>query len=249
MATTTPAPEPTASLGSTRTRILDAALAAFATRGVEATSLDALAAEIGVRKQTILYWFPSKEQVLLSVIDHAVAELGARLGAAAATAHHPATGRGGGAGRDGTGEVGAAGGTGVGTGCYAGTGGSAAGGGALVDQVAAVVDATFRLGTTDPQLLALVREVTRVGPPASVHLAAALEPLVSGAADALTRAGGAGGDVARVRRVLVDAGARVVGIATEAEVRADLGLAPDIAWLRSRRRTLVDAVTTALTHP
>jgi TetR/AcrR family transcriptional regulator len=228
---------------STRARILDAALAAFAIRGVEATSLDALAAEIGIRKQTILYWFPSKEQVLLGVIDHAVAELGARLGAAATAARHP---RGGGAGAGAGGGSAAAAGGGLGGEAGAGLGG---GGGSLVDQVAAVVDATFRLGSTDPQLLALVREVTRVGPPASAHLATALEPLVAGAASALAAAGGAGGDVERVRRVLVDAGARVVGMATEAEVRADLGLAPDVAWLRSRRRTLVDAVTTALTHP
>ncbi len=66
-------------------RILDAALAAFADRGVEATSLDSLAVEIGVRKQTILYWFPSKEQLLLGVVDHAVAKLGARLSEAALT--------------------------------------------------------------------------------------------------------------------------------------------------------------------
>lgn len=214
---------PTGPPGSTRARILDAALAAFATRGVDATSLDALATEIGIRKQTILYWFPSKEQVLLGVIDHAVAELGTRLGAAAATARHP--------------------------GAAAATARRPSDAGSLVDQVAAVVDATFRLGSTDPQLLALVREVTRVGPPAATHLATALEPLVAGAAAALAAAGGAGGDVERVRRVLVDAGARVVGMATEAEVRADLGLAPDVAWLRSRRGTLVDAVTAALTHP
>ncbi len=71
---------------STRDRILDAALSAFADRGVEATSLDSLAAEIGVRKQTILYWFPSKEVLLLGVVDHAVAELGARLSEAAISA-------------------------------------------------------------------------------------------------------------------------------------------------------------------
>src|SRR5690606_28671691 len=56
---------------STRERILAAALVAFAERGVEATSLDAVAAEIGIRKQTILYWFPSKDQLLQGVIDHA----------------------------------------------------------------------------------------------------------------------------------------------------------------------------------
>lgn len=201
-------PAPAEGAKPTRDRILDAALAAFADRGVEATSLDSLAVEIGIRKQTILYWFPSKEQLLLGVVDHAVAQLGVRLSEASAAAR-PARGRG---------EP------------------------TLDDRLVAVVDATFRLGTTHPELLAVVREVTRVGPPASTHLAAAVEPLVAAAASALA------GDVdqARIRRVLLAAGARVVGMATEAEVRADLGLAPDLSWLRARRRTLIEALLAEL---
>ena len=54
-------------------------------------------------------------------------------------------------------------------------------------------------------------------------------------------------DLAQVREVLLAAGARVVGMATEAEVRADLGLAADLAWLRTRRRALIESLTTALT--
>jgi hypothetical protein len=90
--------------------------------------------------------------------------------------------------------------------------------------------------------LAVVREVTRVGPPASTHLAAAVDPLVTAAAASF-------GDVdqAQVREVLLAAGARVVGMATEAEVRADLGLAADLAWLRTRRRALIESLTAALT--
>ncbi|MHB1930112.1 MAG: TetR/AcrR family transcriptional regulator [Acidimicrobiales bacterium] len=60
---------------NTADRILDAALHAFGTAGYEATSLDALAAELGIRKQTILYHYPSKEQLLDAVIDEAGAEL------------------------------------------------------------------------------------------------------------------------------------------------------------------------------
>ncbi len=206
----------------TRERILDAALTAFADRGVEATSLDSLAAEIGIRKQTILYWFPSKEQLLLGVVDHAVAELGGRLSEAAQSARpsnrraSPANRRrfdGDAASRD-TPD--------------------------LHERLVAVIDATFRLGTTHPELLAVVREVTRVGPPASTRLATAVDPLVDTAAAAL---GAAGADRDRIRRVLLAAGARVVGMATEAEVRADLGLAPDLAWLRARRQALIDALT------
>ena len=67
-------------------RILDAALASFGTRGYEATSLDALAAELGIRKQTILYWFPSKEALLDAVIDRSAIELSSALEASLATA-------------------------------------------------------------------------------------------------------------------------------------------------------------------
>ena len=52
----------------TRNRILDAALDLFGTRGVEAVSLDDIAAEVGVRKQTVLYWFPSKDDLLDAVL-------------------------------------------------------------------------------------------------------------------------------------------------------------------------------------
>jgi AcrR family transcriptional regulator len=71
---------------STPARILDAALVSFATRGYEATSLDALAAGLEVRKQTILYWFPSKEVLLDAVIDRSAIELSEALEGSLATA-------------------------------------------------------------------------------------------------------------------------------------------------------------------
>ena len=277
----------------TRDRILDAALTAFADRGVEATSLDSLAVEIGIRKQTILYWFPSKEQLLLAVVDHAVADLGARLAEAAVTARPGRSPRSGPrrsprelvrrglastsnaptsasnrrrfdadapehdveAGPDEAELVT----EGVGRATLDLSTASASVGdnsartpveGAaaalavptLEDRLVAVVDATFRLGTTHPQLLAVVREVTRVGPPASTHLAAAVDPLVDTAAAALAP----GTDRERIRRALLAAGARVVGMATEAEVRADLGMAPDLAWLRSRRRALIESLAVVI---
>src|SRR5687767_11161371 len=63
----------------TAQRILDAAMAAFGTRGYEATSLDDLARELGIRKQTILYWYPSKEVLLEAVVDRVAAEVAGRL--------------------------------------------------------------------------------------------------------------------------------------------------------------------------
>ncbi len=71
---------------STSERILDAALASFATRGYDASSLDALAAGLEIRKQTILYWFPSKEVLLEAVIDRSAIELSAALEESLATA-------------------------------------------------------------------------------------------------------------------------------------------------------------------
>jgi AcrR family transcriptional regulator len=73
-----PRPVPAGAAGSgssTADRILDAALASFASRGYEATSLDALAVELKVSKQAILYWFPSKEVLLAAVTDRSAAEL------------------------------------------------------------------------------------------------------------------------------------------------------------------------------
>jgi TetR/AcrR family transcriptional regulator len=67
--------------GGNRTaeRTLAAALDAFGTRGYGATSLDDLARELGIRKQTILYWYPSKEALLDAAIDRVAAEVTARL--------------------------------------------------------------------------------------------------------------------------------------------------------------------------
>ena len=67
---------------TTRERVLEAALSSFAHRGYEATSLDELAAELGVRKQTILYYYPSKEALLGAVDRRSVAELAGVLRAA-----------------------------------------------------------------------------------------------------------------------------------------------------------------------
>jgi AcrR family transcriptional regulator len=71
---------------ATRERILDAALSSFGTRGYEATSLDQLAAELGIRKQTILYYFPSKAELLDAVVDACAADLSDTLESALAGA-------------------------------------------------------------------------------------------------------------------------------------------------------------------
>lgn len=69
---------------STRQRILDTALESFGTTGVDGTSLDALARSLGIRKQSILYYFPSKSVLFTAVIDEAseafIAELDGIVG-------------------------------------------------------------------------------------------------------------------------------------------------------------------------
>ena len=66
----------------TRERILDAALLRFGSRGFEAVSLDDIAAAVGVTKQTVLYWFPSKDELLWAVIERSAEELTVTIEAA-----------------------------------------------------------------------------------------------------------------------------------------------------------------------
>ena len=60
---------------STRERILTTALDLFGTRGVDAVSLDEIARAVGVRKQTVLYWFESKDVLVDEVLAIAADEL------------------------------------------------------------------------------------------------------------------------------------------------------------------------------
>lgn len=69
-------------MADTRRRTLDAATDLFGLRGVEAVSLDAIAAEVGVAKQTLLYWFPSKDDLVQSVLGAALEELSLAVDAA-----------------------------------------------------------------------------------------------------------------------------------------------------------------------
>lgn len=190
----------------TRDRALDAALASFATRGYEATSLDALAAELGVRKQTILYYFPSKEALLAAVVDRSAAELAAALESALA--------------RAGTGW----------------------------NRVEAVVRSVFRLAARRPELLGLLREVSRLGPPAATRLADALEPLVDRARQFL-EAEMEAGTMRRqdARLLLLSAYSAVIGVATEVEVLRALGVEPTSRSLVRRRAELLAFLRSALT--
>src|SRR4051812_9844808 len=52
-----------------RERILGAALELFAAHGFRGTSLDAVAAAVGITRQGVLYYFPTKTHLLLGVLD------------------------------------------------------------------------------------------------------------------------------------------------------------------------------------
>lgn len=59
----------------TRDLILERATDLFGRWGVEAVSLDQIAHEVGVAKQSLLYWFPSKDDLVENVMAGVAAEL------------------------------------------------------------------------------------------------------------------------------------------------------------------------------
>jgi TetR/AcrR family transcriptional regulator len=190
---------------TTRDRILDQALALFGSRGFETTSLDQVAAELGVRKQTILYYFPSKAELLDAVIDRSAGELIDALEQAVARA----------------------------------------GGGFA--RVEAIVRSVFRLALRRPELLGLVREVARLGPPAAPRLVENMEPLVARASGFLEQEMADG----RFRRcdarlLLLSVYSTVVGVATEVEVLRAVGIEPTLRTTAERRRELLTFLRRAL---
>jgi AcrR family transcriptional regulator len=191
--------------GGTADRILDAALSSFGSRGYEATSLDALAEGLGLRKQSILYWFPSKEALLEVLIDRSAAELAEALEGSLARA---------------------------------GNGWS---------RVEAVVRSVFRVAARRPELLGLVREAGRLGPPAATRLTEALEPLVA-RASAFLESEMDSGNVRRhePRLLLLAIYSTVVGMVTEVEVLRALGEEPTARSLVRRRQEILRLLRSAL---
>ena len=190
---------------TTGDRIVEAAIESFAARGYEATSLDALAAGLGVRKQTILYWFPSKEAVLEAAVDRSAERLSAALEQSLVRA------------------------------------------GEGWPRVEAIVRSVFRLSVRQPELLGVVREVSRLGPPASTRLLRALEPLMERATGVLKAEMEAG----RMREqeprlVLLAAYSAVIGMATEVEVLRALGFELTARELVRRRDELLEFLRAAL---
>lgn len=63
----------------TNERILVVATDLFGTKGITGTSLDEIAAEVGVAKQTLLYWFASKDELVEKVLIATASELATAL--------------------------------------------------------------------------------------------------------------------------------------------------------------------------
>jgi len=190
---------------STRERILDTALAAWGTRGYEPTSLDALAAGLGITKQSILYWFPSKEALLEAVIARSAEELSDAMQSAL----------------EGAGDGWA--------------------------KVEAVVRSVFRLAARRPELLGLVREVSRLGPPAATRMTLEIQPLVRRAAAFLE----AEMDAGHMRRhdpnlLLLAIYSTVIGMVTEVDVLRALGEEPTARSLVRRRADVLGLLRSAL---
>lgn len=190
----------------TRERILDAALRAYGTDGFAATSLDALAEQLGIRKQTILYWFPSKQALFEAVIDTAALDL---VKLFEIEASRGLTG---------------------------------------LDQVEAIVGQVFRLAVRRPELLGLVREVSRPGSLSADRLASQVAPTFDRARDFLQREMDAG----RLHRsdpsmLLLSIYSTVVGVASELEVQRAMGLAPTLRGTVARRRELIRFLRAGLT--
>ena len=105
----------------------------------------------------------------------------------------------------------------------------------------------FRLAARHPSMVGFLREVTRLGPPASSRLLGALAPLIDRAAGHLAEEMDAG----RVRRrdprlILLAAYSMVTGMATEVEVLRAFGEEPNLGSLVRRRNELVALLRDAL---
>jgi AcrR family transcriptional regulator len=66
---------PTAPRGLARQRVLDAAVSLFAEHGVHGTSLQMIAARVGVSKAAVYYQFRSKEDIVLEVLRPTIEDM------------------------------------------------------------------------------------------------------------------------------------------------------------------------------
>jgi AcrR family transcriptional regulator len=162
-------------------------MVAFADQGVAGTSLDDLARQLGVTKQTILYHFGSKDGLVAEVLATGAGDLLLVLDEASRSS-----------------DVG-------------------------WDRIDAIVRASFNLAVERPELLGLLRELSRLGPERSGQVLGVLQPLIDAAVGELE----SGMEDGRYRRadprlVLVSAYAAVTGVVTDGEALRAVGLGLDL---------------------
>lgn len=189
----------------TEDRILAVALDSFSRRGFDATSLDALAAELGVTKQAILYHYASKKVLLEAVIDRACFDLIIEFDGALSSA------------------------------------------GSGWERIERLVRTMFRVGVRRPELMGLVREVSRLGGDAAARLSVDLQPFVERATSYFQREMDAG----TIRQcdpsmLLMLSYSAVIGIATDMEVLRIVGMEPTLRSAAVRRRELLSFLKAAM---
>jgi AcrR family transcriptional regulator len=164
---------------STKSKVLGAAVELFGTDGYAATSLDDLARRVGIRKQTLLYYFPSKDDLFTAAALEAARDVFEALDGALRL-HDP--------------------------------GGLA--------RLPIFIGAVSDLARERPEVLGLIREVARAGPPLSDRVSKALQPLVDPAVEWLEK-GMADGVVRRqnARVALLSIYSTVIGHLTEDSVQ------------------------------
>ncbi len=115
------------------------------------------------------------------------------------------------------------------------------------ERVEAVVRSVFRLAARRPELLGLVREAARLGPPAATAMTEALDPLVKRASAFLE----AEMDTGNMRRhdprlLLLAIYSTVIGMVTEVEVMRAIGEEPTARSLVRRRSDVLALLRSAL---
>ena len=114
-------------------------------------------------------------------------------------------------------------------------------------RIESIVRSVFRLAARRPELLGLLREVTRLGPPAATRLNEALDPLIARASDFLSDEMAAGTMRRQEPRLLLlSAYSAVIGVATEVEVLRALGYEPSLRPLVRGRGELLRFLRSAL---
>ena len=189
----------------TSERILDRATIAFGEFGYDATSLDDLAKALDIRKQSILYHYPSKEILLEACVTQAIFDLSESLDEAIRKSSRG------------------------------------------WERIESVVKRVFRLANSRPELLGLLREVTRLGPPVLTKAIDGIHPLLKGATDWLSEEMQAG----RVRKsdpelLVLSIYSTVMGAATEVKLFEAIGETSTLRDVALRRKELLRFLRTAL---